>query len=117
MKRTAEDDGLLNASEIATFDLDADWVTPSACNTAADDGTPGTEGLSGLTKAFFYAGSRAFLISRWSVSSEAAVAITTGMLGKIAKKPRIGRAEALRRSILAMIQAIKEAFEHLYCVP
>ncbi len=31
---TAEDDGLLTASEIGTLDLDADWVILSACNTA-----------------------------------------------------------------------------------
>ena len=37
---TAEDDGLLTASEIATLDLDADWVILSARNTAAADGTP-----------------------------------------------------------------------------
>ena len=42
---TAEDDGLLTASEIATLVLDADWVILSACNTAAADGTPGAEGL------------------------------------------------------------------------
>ncbi len=55
---SAADDGLLTASEIARFlKLDADWVILSACNTAAGD-SPGAEGLSGLAKAFFYAGAR-----------------------------------------------------------
>ncbi len=54
---------MLTASEIATLDLDADWVILSACNTAAADGTPGAEGLSGMAKAFFYAGARALLVS------------------------------------------------------
>ena len=58
------DDGLLTASEIATLDLDADWVILSACNTAAADGTPGAEGLSGLAKAFFYAGATGTVWSR-----------------------------------------------------
>lgn len=49
---TTKDDGLLTASEIATLDLDADWVILSACSTAAH-GTPGAGGLSGLAKAFF----------------------------------------------------------------
>jgi len=53
---TELDDGLLTASEVAQLKLDADWVILSACNTAAPDGTPGAEGLSGLAKAFFYAG-------------------------------------------------------------
>ena len=98
-----DDDGLLTASEIATLKLDADWVILSACNTAAADGTPGAEGLSGLAKAFFYAGARALLVSHWSVNSEAAVAITTGMLGEMASDSNVGRAEALRRSMLAML--------------
>ena len=110
---TAEDDGLLTASEIAILDLDADWVILSACNTAAADGTPGAEGLSGLAKAFFYAGARALLVSHWSVSSEAAVALTTGMLTEMAGNPDIGRAEALRRSMLAMMaNGEKDHFAH-----
>ena len=112
-KGTAEDDGLLTASEIATLDLDADWVILSACNTAAADGTPGAEGLSGLAKAFFYAGARALLVSHWSVNSEAAVALTTGMLKEMAGNPDIGRAEAHRRSMLAMMaNEEKDYFAH-----
>ena len=52
---TAEDDGLLTASEIAQLKLNADWVVLSACNTIAGD-KPGAEALSGLAPAFFYAG-------------------------------------------------------------
>ncbi len=99
---TEEDDGLLTASEVAQLRLDADWVILSACNTAAADGTPGAEGLSGLAKAFFYAGSRALLVSHWPVASDAAVAITTRMLEE-ARKPDVGRAEAHRRAMLALI--------------
>ncbi len=98
----ARDDGLLTASEVAQLQLDADWVILSACNTAAADGTPGAEGLSGLAKAFFYAGSRALLVSHWPVASEAAVGITTRMLEEAAK-PGVGRAEAHRRAMLALI--------------
>ena len=98
-----QNDGLLTASEIATLDLDADWVILSACNTAAADGTPGGEGLSGLAKAFFFAGARALLVSHWSVASDATVKLTTGMLGALAKDPAIGRAESLRRAMLALM--------------
>ena len=91
---------------------DANSGILSACYTAAD-GTPGAEGLSGLAKAFFYAGARALLVSHWSVNSEAAVAITTGMLGEMVKDPDIGRAEALRRSMLAMMETEgKDHFAH-----
>ena len=76
------DDGLLTASEVAQLKLNADWVVLSACNTAAGD-TVGAEGLSGLAKAFFYAGSRALLVSHWAVDSRAAVRLTTGTFNMI----------------------------------
>src|SRR5262249_28607766 len=65
------DDGLLTAGEVAQLKLDADWVVLSACNTAAGD-KPGAEALSGLARAFFYAGARALLVSHWPVNSKAA---------------------------------------------
>jgi CHAT domain-containing protein/tetratricopeptide (TPR) repeat protein len=101
-KPTAEDDGLLTASRIAKLNLDADWAVLSACNTAAGD-KPGAEGLSGLARAFFYAGARSLLVSHWPVESEAAVKLTTGAFAELAKNPQIGRAEALRRSMRARI--------------
>jgi len=95
------DDGLLTAGEIAQLKLDADWVVLSACNTAAPDGTPEAEGLSGLAQAFFYAGARALLVSHWAVSSEAAVALTTRMFDEYARG--VSKAEALRRAMLALM--------------
>jgi CHAT domain-containing protein len=100
---TPENDGLLTASKIATLKLNADWVVLSACNTAAGDGTPDGGGLSGLAKAFFYAGARSLLVSHWPVSSQATVKLTTGAFAELAKDPTIGRAEALRRSMMAML--------------
>jgi CHAT domain-containing protein len=105
------DDGLLTAGEISQLKLDADWVILSACNTAAPDGTPGAEGLSGLTKAFFYAGARSLLVSHWAVSSDAAVALTTRMFDESSKGAP--KAEALRRSMLAlMARTDKPYFAH-----
>lgn len=98
-----EDDGLLRASQVSQLRLNADFVILSACNTAAPDGTPGAEGLSGLAKAFFYAGARSLLVSHWEVQSDPTVKLTTGLIRALAADPSIGRAEALRRSMLAMI--------------
>lgn len=83
--------------------LNAEWVILSACNTAAADGTPGAEGLSGLAKAFFYAGSRALLVSHWPVASDTTVTLTTHMFNEAKANPTIGRAEAHRRAMLALI--------------
>ncbi|TYL90921.1 tetratricopeptide repeat protein [Bradyrhizobium rifense] len=99
---TGDDDGLLTASRIAKLKLDADWAVLSACNTAAGD-KPGAEGLSGLARAFFYAGARALLVSHWPVDSDAAVRLTTGAFSELGAHPGIGRAEALRRSMKSLI--------------
>src|SRR5207237_1241932 len=94
------DDGLLTAGEVAQLKLNADWVVLSACNTAAGD-KPGAEALSGLARAFFYAGARALLVSHWAVSSNAATRLTTSTFEVIKSDPKIGRAEALRRAMLS----------------
>ena len=100
---TEADDGLLTASEIATLKLNADWVVLSACNTAAGN-AEGAEALSGLARAFFYAGARALLVSHWAVYSRAATELTTKTFAAMASTANLGRAEALRRSMLALIQ-------------
>ncbi|MBR0987203.1 CHAT domain-containing protein [Bradyrhizobium liaoningense] len=99
---TSTDDGYLSSSEISGLKLDADWVILSACNTAGGHATS-SEAFSGLARAFFYAGTRALLVSHWAVNSDAAVAITTGTIDAMKTHPDIGRAEALRRSISARI--------------
>jgi CHAT domain-containing protein/Tfp pilus assembly protein PilF len=96
---TELDDGLLTASEVAQLKLNADWVVLSACNTIAGD-KPGAEALSGLARAFFYAGARALLVSHWSVDSAAATRLTTSTFGVLKNDPKLGRAEALRRAML-----------------
>jgi CHAT domain-containing protein len=93
------DDGLLTASEIAQLKLNADWVVLSACNTIAGD-KPGAEALSGLARAFFYAGARALLVSHWAVDSAAATRLATTTFDKIAADPKLGRSEALRQAML-----------------
>ena len=99
---TEEDDGLLTASEVAGLKLNADWVILSACNTAAGE-KGSAEALSGLARAFFYAGAKALLVSHWPVYSNAAVKLTTRAFSKLKAHPEIGRAEALRRAMLDII--------------
>jgi tetratricopeptide (TPR) repeat protein len=96
------DDGYLSASEIAALKLDADWVILSACNTAAGEAKE-AEALSGLARAFFYAGARSLLVSHWEVSSDSTVKLITKAVAELKADPKIGRAEALRRSMLSMI--------------
>jgi CHAT domain-containing protein len=100
---STSDDGMLDASEITQLKLDADWVLLSACNTAGSDGGLGGESLSGLTRAFLYAGARALLVSHWPVASRATTELTTGLFSVLAKDASLGRAEALRRSQLVLL--------------
>ena len=101
---TERDDGYLSASEIAGLRLDADWVILSACNTAAGN-ADNAEALSGLARSFFYAGARALLVSHWAVDSDATVWLVTKAISTIAADRSVGRAEALRRSMLALIES------------
>ena len=104
---TALDDGYLSAGEIAQLKLNADWVLLSACNTAAPDGTPGAEGLSGLAKAFFYAGARSLLVSHWYVNSEATMALEISLMREYARHPDAGKAEALRQASWGVMSDVK----------
>ena len=88
-----EDDGLLSASDVVALKLDADRVVLSACNTAAPGVETGTEALSGLARAFFYAGARALLVSHWYVNSAVTVPLITRAFRELETRPNIGRAE------------------------
>ncbi len=99
-----EDNGLLTASDAAKLQLAAEWVILSACNTASGDGTPGADGLSGLARAFFYAGAKTLLVSHWPVRDDAAARITTQTFKAMANDDKLGKADALRLAVLALMQ-------------
>jgi CHAT domain-containing protein len=104
------DDGLLTASEVAQLKLNADWAVLSACNTAAED-KPGAEALSGLARAFFYAGARSLVVSHWAVDSMGTVRLMIEMFQASANNPRLSHAEALQHSILNFIEGAKSDYD------
>jgi hypothetical protein len=69
----------------------------------AGGSSKGAQALSGLARAFMYAGARALLVSHWSVDSAAAVTLVTSAVGSITRDPGTGRAEALRQAMQAML--------------
>jgi CHAT domain-containing protein len=82
----ADSDALLDTSEILNLRIDADLVVLAACDTGGAGAgmdrtglTGGGEALGGLTRAMIYAGSRALVVSHWSVDSEASVRLMTGL--------------------------------------
>ena len=100
----SEGDGLLTMEEILALKLDADWVVLSACNTGTGAGA-GAEAASGLGRAFFYAGTRALLVTNWSVHSASARELVSDLFRRQAKDPKITRGEALRQAMLALIDS------------
>jgi CHAT domain-containing protein len=98
-------DAFLDASEILDLDLDADLVVLSACNTAGPGGAAG-ESLSGLARAFFFAGSRGLLVTHWPVDDDSANFIITREIA--AMRPGATQedtAEALRQAKLARLMS------------
>jgi CHAT domain-containing protein len=99
----ANNDGFLTLEEVLGLKLNADWVILSACNTASADGNAG-EAVSGLGRAFFYAGARSLLVSNWAVETVSARLLTTGIFRQANGSPVRSRAEALRRSMLNVMR-------------
>ena len=93
---------MLTVDEILGLKLNADWAVLSACNTAAADGA-GSEAVSGLGRAFFYAGARSLLVSNWSVHSDSTVHLMTKLFDLQAKDRTLARSTALQKTRLQMI--------------
>ena len=97
-----KEDGLLTMGEILKLKLNADWVILSACNTGASQGA-GQEAVSGLGRAFFYAGTRSLLVSLWPVETTSATKLVTGIFGAQQKDATLSHAQALRESMLNLL--------------
>jgi CHAT domain-containing protein len=98
-----QEDGLLTLAEILELKLRADWVVLSACNTASADGQA-SEAVSGLGRAFFFAGAKALLVSHWPVETVSAKLLTTELFKRQAADAKLSRAQAVRGASLALMQ-------------
>ena len=88
--------------EILSLKLNAAWVVRSACNTAAAGGAA-QEAVSGLGRAFFYAGAKSLLVTAWAVETESARMLTTEAFRRQVADPSLSRAMALRLSSLTLM--------------
>jgi CHAT domain-containing protein len=95
---------LLTASDVAELNLDADLVILSACNSGGAGGTTAGESLSGLARAFFFAGARALMVTHWSVNDQVAAYLVVSVLQRMHADPSLGAAGALRATQLSMLQ-------------
>ena len=94
---------LLKSSDITTMQLDADVVILSACNSGGPNGSTSGESLSGLARAFFYAGARALMVTHWSVNDQATALLVAGTLQRMRAGDPLGVAGALRGAQMFML--------------
>ncbi len=115
---TDDNDGLLSMEDIFELKLQmTEWVILSACNTAGADGSG--ESLSGLSRAFFFAGARALLVSQWSVDDEATKVLMEKIFRRYSKTPSMPPTRALREGMVALFDEAsthddKRYFAHPY---
>jgi CHAT domain-containing protein len=100
---------LLTASEVVGLDLDADLVILSACNSGGPGGTTAGESLSGLARAFFYAGARALLVTHWSVNDQVAAFLVADTLRRMRENPSLGVSGALHDAQISMLSEAGKA--------
>jgi CHAT domain-containing protein/Tfp pilus assembly protein PilF len=97
-------DGFLRLDEVTRLRLNADLVVLSACETGKGRLSAG-EGVTGLARAFLYAGSRGVVCSLWSVDDRE----TAHLMAQLYAGLKDGQpaADALRAAKLEMIRAGK----------
>ena len=94
-------DGVLHTYEIFNMDIDAELVFLSACQTGLGKMKKG-EGMVGLSRAFFYAGTHSLVVSLWKTADAFAPAFMKRFYGYI--KNGKNKVEALRQTKLWMIE-------------
>jgi CHAT domain-containing protein/Tfp pilus assembly protein PilF len=95
-------DGFLRLDEVTRLQLNADLVVLSACETGRGRLYAG-EGVTGLARAFLYAGSRGVVCSLWAVDDRETATFMAHLYGGL--KDGRAAADALRAAKLEMIRA------------
>jgi CHAT domain-containing protein len=106
-------DGLLTMSDVFDLSLDADFVALSACNTGVAAAGAGGDSISGLTRAFLFAGTPAISVTLWEVDDAAAPQLTPPFFAGM-HAGAASAAQALRRAKLALLQSPQARFRHPY---
>jgi CHAT domain-containing protein len=113
-KNETQDNGYLSASKVLELKLTADWVILSGCNTAGPDKYD-SEGLSGLSRAFFAVGAKSILASNWRVFDESTQTLMTDTV--TARKAGETKGQALRRASLAILNGSGSGNSSKYAHP
>jgi CHAT domain-containing protein/Tfp pilus assembly protein PilF len=101
--RSASTDGRLTASEVYDLNLSADLVVLSACRTGL--GKISGDGIAGLTRAFFYAGTPSVVATLWDVADEPTYLLVTEFYRSLGRGS--DKSEALRSAQLRLLQSLR----------
>lgn len=96
---TEEQDGFLTAEEILDYDLQADLVVLSACDTGR--GSITGDGVIGLSRSFLAAGTPSVMVSLWQVPDAATSEL---MIQFYQNRQTLDKAQSLRQAMLHMIE-------------
>ena len=96
------EDGILQAREIYHLRLDADLVVLSACQTGRG-GLERGEGLLGLPRMFFYAGSKSVVSTLWPIGDKSTAYFMDGFYERLSQGR--SKTEALRSAKLRMLRS------------
>lgn len=96
------DDGRLSAREIYDLPLDADLVVLSACRTGI--GEVSADGIVGLTRAFFYAGTPSLVATLWDVVDGPPATLLPAFYSALG---RLDKASALRAAQLRLLADLR----------
>ena len=94
-------DGFLEAGEIVQLKLKSDLVVLSSCNSGLgviDE----SEGILGMTKAFFEAGAKSVVVSLWTVNDKYTAKLMTLFYQNLSKG--LDKSEALRQAKIEFIK-------------
>jgi CHAT domain-containing protein len=98
---TSSDNGLLTAEEILNLKLNADLVVLSACNTGR--GRITGDGVIGLSRSLFIAGTPSVMVSLWSVPDAPTASLMSEFYTNLYQK-KLDKAQALRQAMLKMME-------------
>ncbi|HLP46855.1 MAG TPA: CHAT domain-containing protein [Candidatus Kapabacteria bacterium] len=101
----AKEDGYFTLNEIMNCDYNAKLIVLSACRTGSGKMVRG-EGITGLTRAFMYAGSPAVVASLWEVDDAATKELMVKFYRNMLEK-NLDKVEALRQAKLELLKAEK----------
>jgi CHAT domain-containing protein len=99
----AADDGRLTLDEVYGLRLDTDLVVLSACRTGF--GQVGSDGVIGLTRGFFYAGSPSVMATFWDVVDDATEILISGFYRNYVKTH--AKSASLRAAQLALLNDLR----------